>query len=132
MNFNPDCLKFDQRSTRQLEDIWVTHDWRISLARTVPNHVEVMRRAFKLARAQTDRTLKKKTQSATERLNRSTKRLAYYGKEFDRDMSRDPRLDSITANLFRPVNSERPLIDRSILAARKLARLFPRQLPVAI
>ena len=54
------------------------------------DNVEVMRRAFKLALAQVDPTQKKKTQSvakhcATESVkHRSTERLNYYGKEFDR------------------------------------------------
>jgi hypothetical protein len=49
------------------------------------DNVEVMRRAFKLALGQVDPIQKKKTRSATERAkHRSTDRLKYYGKEFDR------------------------------------------------
>jgi len=49
------------------------------------DNVEVMRRAFKLALAQVSPAERKKTQSATETVkHRSTERLKYYGKEFDR------------------------------------------------
>ena len=54
------------------------------------DNVEVMRRAFKLALAQVDPTQKKKSQSAAKHCatetakHRSTERLNYYGKEFDR------------------------------------------------
>lgn len=51
------------------------------------DNVEVMRRAFKLALAKVDPTQKKPTQSTTEsEKNRSSKRLTYYGKEFDRTL----------------------------------------------
>jgi len=51
------------------------------------DHVEVMRRAFKLALTQLEPTLRKKTQSATESAkHRGTQRLKYYGKEFDRTL----------------------------------------------
>jgi hypothetical protein len=49
------------------------------------DNVEVMRRAFKLTLARIDPTQKKKTQSASESAkHRSTERLKYYGREFDR------------------------------------------------
>jgi hypothetical protein len=67
----------------RLKELWAHVD-------PAMDHVEVMRRAFKLALSQVDPTQKKKTQGATDRRNtaaakrRSSDRLTYYGKEFDR------------------------------------------------
>jgi hypothetical protein len=62
----------------RLKEIWAHVD-------PAMDNVEVMRRAFKLALEKVDPSKRKKTQSATEPVQRrSNKRLTYYGREFDR------------------------------------------------
>ena len=62
----------------RLKELWAHVD-------PTMDNVEVMRRAFKLALEKVDPTRKNKTRGATEKAkHRSTKRLTYYGKEFDR------------------------------------------------
>lgn len=75
----------------KLKELWAHVD-------PTMDNVEVMRRAFKIALAQVDPTQRKKSQGRTEKTSttesahrttqsakhRSTERLTYYGKEFDR------------------------------------------------
>jgi 5-methylcytosine-specific restriction endonuclease McrA len=64
----------------RLKELWAHVD-------PAMDEVEVMRRAFTLALAKTDPTQKKNTRCTTELAKRrSTKRLTYYGKEFDRQL----------------------------------------------
>jgi hypothetical protein len=65
---------------KRLKELWAHAD-------PTMDNVEVMRRAFKLALAKVDPLKKKKTQGATESVkHRSTERLKYYGKEYDREL----------------------------------------------